>query len=25
VQMMPVFERDFPPGWLPFVHSTPLS
>jgi hypothetical protein len=25
VQMMAVFERDFPPGWLPFVHSTPLS
>jgi hypothetical protein len=25
VEMMAVFERDFPPGWLPFVHSTPLS
>ena len=25
VQMMAVFERDFPPGWLPFVHLTPLS
>jgi hypothetical protein len=25
VQMMAVFERDFPPGWLPFVYSTPLS
>jgi putative ABC transport system substrate-binding protein len=25
VQMMAVFERDFPPGWLLFVHSTPLS
>src|SRR2546423_13682863 len=25
VQMMAVFKRDFPPGWLPFVHSTPLS
>jgi hypothetical protein len=24
-QMMAVFERDFPLGWLPFVHSTPLS
>jgi hypothetical protein len=25
VQMMAVFERDFPPGWLSFVHLTPLS
>jgi hypothetical protein len=25
VQMMAVFERDFPPSWLPFVHLTPLS